>query len=160
MQCGISPHSFATTQVLQLLIQDLLWKLLIYSDIFPPCPLDIHITTKSLQGVTPLRSLYYLVNTILWYDQPNQSINFFTFFISLDQVVNGLAGTWLNFISSSLLCNHTFYLRFLFPKNIQLSELWNIPRFQCWIILQTPWPIWDYWSLTGIGFELYDSNQK
>ena len=34
-------------------------------------------------------------------------------------------------------------LEFSRQTKFQLSELWNISRFQCWNILNTPWPIWD-----------------
>ena len=29
-------------------------------------------------------------------------------------------------------------------KKIEFSELRNIPRFHCWIILKIPWPMWDF----------------
>ena len=62
---------------------------------------------------------------------------FFGLFCQQDWVATIQPGLWINFPLSNL------FFRVFLPNPISITELWNIPRFQCWNISEIPWPMWD-----------------
>ena len=65
-----------------------------------------------------------------------------------DQVAIIQAWVWIDFHFSG------GGLRVFSPNPISITELWNIPQFQCWNVSETPWTIWDSprldWNLIWI----------
>ena len=81
--------------------------------------------------------------------------SFFVLFGLQDRVDIRQDGVWIDFLISpfiSPIC--LILLEFFRQTQFQLSELWNIPQFQCFHILKTPCPMWDSlkpeWNLIRI----------
>ena len=101
-------------------------------------------TTKSLLVATPLLKgcTYPLTedyNRNFARGSPTEI--FFVFFGQQEWIAARQAGVWIDF--SLLWFFFWILLDSFFQIQFQWSELWNIPRFKCWTILETRWPMRD-----------------
>ena len=69
----------------------------------------------------------------------SSELSFFGLLGQQDRVATRQAGIWIDFHFSDFI----FPVRVFPPNPISITELWNIPRFQCWNILEKPWTMWD-----------------
>ena len=109
---------------------------------------NIKMITEILQRGSPTELSLSLVLT-LFFGNFNHSINFFSVWVL------SLAEKWGG-VSPSPSFSSLFFenLECSCQNQSKFSSSWNIPRFQCWVILKTPWPMWGSlkldWDLNWI----------
>ena len=85
-------------------------------------------------------------------DKPNQLISLSFWGLPMNQFSTVSSRVWLYFIFFPFFGGFQKKIECLCQSQFEFSELWNIPLFQCWVLLKNFFQIWDSlypdWNVT------------
>ena len=114
-------------------------------------PIELIQTFQSfLMGSFTKHSFFLWLTQIL--DKPNQLISLSFWGLPMNQFSTVSSRVWLYFIFFPFFGGFQKKIECLCQSQFEFSELWNIPLFQCWVLLKNFFQIWDSlypdWNVT------------